>query len=736
MSCRTSAERNRDKVTYAWLFAQSKAQHGRIVALSLLCTLQAAVLVGFALACRAVIDQAVAGNVDGLLASAAGLASVIVAQLVLRLAINSIQERIRARFALELRKSMLDSIFSARYGSVLRFHSGELSNRMFSDVQVVSNGVATIIPSFVSMLMQLLFAIAVLALISSPMVALFAAAALLSFVLARTLRGRLKALHKTVQEKEGAVRVFLQEALEHQLVIRSFGARPATSARANKLQEDHFTAQMRRRGYSIAANASFSFFFNALYAVALTWCAFELLHGTMSYGTLMAVLQLVARIQAPVSSLSGMLPQLYQTLASAERLMEVAELPRSEGCLPVTAKEFYQRLSGVRMRDLAFSYSGTEREDAASVGGLEAEDGPACAEQEKAKGASTPIGGAREEDGAASPDGPGTVERAPNRCVEVIDSPYDAGEAEGDVASEGGMETPSGEEPVSLTCADVFVPKGSFVVVEGPSGSGKSTLFKLLLGAYDADGFVYELAASAAGAMSAVSVEPVCDFGISATACEKAAHEEEAGPSVSTPAVPSMGGSSTVTAHAAASSIPTDTGVRTCDEGAGEERARAVDFAISPTVSFCAASQVPPGAFAYVPQDNFLFAGSIRENVAFAAPDATDDQVKRACEVACAWDFVEELPLGLDTMIGEHGQGLSQGQLQRLAIARAVCSGAPVMVLDEVTSALDDATEAAVLANIASLPGKTIFVAAHRAKAREFATMRLRVEDGVLTEAC
>lgn len=309
---RRAEAREQDKVTYAWLFAQSRAQHGRIVALSALCTVQAAVLVSFALACRAVIDQAVAGNIDGLLASAAVLAGVIIAQLALRLAINSTQELIRARFALELRKSMLDSIFAARFGNVLRFHSGELSNRMFSDVQVVSNGVATIIPSFVSMLMQLVFAIAVLALISPPMVALFAAAALLSFVLARTLRGRLKMLHKIVQEKEGAVRVFLQEALEHQLVIRSFGAQPATSARADTLQEDHFTAQMRRRGYSIAANASFSFFFNALYAVALTWCAFGLLHGTMSYGTLMAVLQLVARIQAPVSSLSGMLPQLYQ----------------------------------------------------------------------------------------------------------------------------------------------------------------------------------------------------------------------------------------------------------------------------------------------------------------------------------------------------------------------------------------------------------------------------------------
>ena len=600
---RGAKAREQDKVTYAWLLAQSRAQHGRIVALSALCTVQAAVLVSFALACRAVIDQAVAGNVDGLLASAAILAGVIIAQLVLRLAINSTQERIRARFALELRKSLLDSIFAARFGNVLRFHSGELSNRMFSDVQVVSNGVATIIPSFVSMLMQLVFAIAVLALISPPMVALFAAAALLSFVLARTLRGQLKALHKTVQEKEGAVRVFLQEALEHQLVIRSFGAQPATSARANTLQEDHFTAQMRRRGYSIAANASFSFFFNALYAVALTWCAFELLHGTMSYGTLMAVLQLVARIQAPVSSLSGMLPQLYQTLASAERLMEVAKLPHSEGCLPVTAKEFYQWFSGVRMRDLAFS--------------------------------------------------------------------YDVEETEGSPAPAGGMEVFSEEEAISLACTNVFVPKGSFVVVEGPSGSGKSTLFKLLLGAYDADGFAYEFAEGA------------------------------------------------VTSAPAASDAP----------------AGALSAGATTAVPACAASQVPPGAFAYVPQDNFLFAGSIRENVAFATPDATDDQVKCACEAACAWGFVEELPLGLDTTIGEHGQGLSQGQLQRLAIARAVCSGAPIMVLDEVTSALDDATEAAVLANIASLPGKTVFVAAHRAKAREFATMRLHVEDGVLTEA-
>ena len=394
---------------------------------------------------------------------------------------------------------------------------------------------------------------------------------------------------------------------------------------------------MRRRGYSIAANASFAFFFNALYAVALTWCAFELLHGTMSYGTLMAVLQLVARIQAPVSSLSGMLPQLYQTLASAERLMEVAKLPHSENRLPMTAAEFYQRFSGVRICDLAFSYRDEEggcEAEAAEAMVCDAVDGEAASGALAADSAEDERGDAQERPVAAS--------------------------SEGDVAS--------------LFCDGAFVPKGSFVVVEGPSGSGKSTLFKLVLGAYDADGFAYE-------------------FADDAPACGEAADGEDPG----APAI---------------SDIP----------------------AVNAAVATCPASQVPPGVFAYVPQDNFLFAGSVRENVAFAAPDVTDDQVKRACEAACAWNFVEELPQGVDTMIGEHGQGLSQGPLQRLAIARAVCSGAPIMVLDEVTSALDDATEAAVLANIAASPGKTVFVAAHRAKAREFATLRLRVENGVMSE--
>ena len=120
--------------------------------------------------------------------------------------------------------------------------------------------------------------------------------------------------------------------------------------------------------------------------------------------------------------------------------------------------------------------------------------------------------------------------------------------------------------------------------------------------------------------------------------------------------------------------------------------------------------------FAYVPQGNHLMNGSIRETVAFADKSKMSDEpcICRALEIACALDFVKELPEGIDTMLGERGAGLSEGQMQRIAIARAVCSGNPILVLDEATSALDDATERQLINNLQNMTDKTILLVTHR----------------------
>lgn len=127
------------------------------------------------------------------------------------------------------------------------------------------------------------------------------------------------------------------------------------------------------------------------------------------------------------------------------------------------------------------------------------------------------------------------------------------------------------------------------------------------------------------------------------------------------------------------------------------------------------------GLFSYVPQGNQLMSGTIREVVTFAdAGDMKKDaEIWQSLKIACADKFVEELPEGLDTQLGERGAGLSEGQMQRIAIARAVFSQRPILLLDEATSALDEQTEANLLDNLRSMTDKTVIIVTHRPKALE-----------------
>ncbi|MEO1368036.1 MAG: ATP-binding cassette domain-containing protein, partial [Acidobacteriota bacterium] len=120
-------------------------------------------------------------------------------------------------------------------------------------------------------------------------------------------------------------------------------------------------------------------------------------------------------------------------------------------------------------------------------------------------------------------------------------------------------------------------------------------------------------------------------------------------------------------------------------------------------------------AIALVSQDVFLFHGTVRENLIYGRPDASDEEVTAAAHAAEAHAFIEALPEGYDTVIGERGQKLSGGQRQRLSIARAVLKNAPILVLDEATSAVDNETEAAIKRSISRIArDRTLLVVAHR----------------------
>lgn len=132
----------------------------------------------------------------------------------------------------------------------------------------------------------------------------------------------------------------------------------------------------------------------------------------------------------------------------------------------------------------------------------------------------------------------------------------------------------------------------------------------------------------------------------------------------------------------------------------------------------------------YVPQGNTLFSGTIAHNVRMGKQDATDEEVIDALRAACAYEFIRELPQGINTVIGERGHGLSEGQAQRISIARAIIHGAPFMVLDEATSALDEKTELAVLESIRKLtPTPTCLLITHRRSVLDYCDREIRIDD-------
>lgn len=141
------------------------------------------------------------------------------------------------------------------------------------------------------------------------------------------------------------------------------------------------------------------------------------------------------------------------------------------------------------------------------------------------------------------------------------------------------------------------------------------------------------------------------------------------------------------------------------------------------------------GFFSYVPQGNTLISGTIADNLRMVKSDATDDELEAALKTACAWDFVCKMEGGINASVGEHGHGLSEGQAQRIAIARAVLRNAPVMLLDEATSALDVATERQVLKSIMlAHPNKTCVVTTHRPSVLGLCGRVYRVHGGTVEE--
>ena len=544
-----------------WLWRVTGRKMAYVLALTLVQAVSGGLGVLYALLLRNIVDSAVGRDSGAFRHNVVLIATLVVLQISLSALVRWLSELAKADIENRFKQRLTDNILRKEYSAVSATHTAEWLNRLTNDTTVAANGIVEILPGLTGTIVRLVSAVIMVIALDRVFAAILVPGGVVLCVVAYAFRKVLKRLHKDIQERDGQLRVFLQEHIGSLMIIKSFVAEEQTGREASQAMDDHKTARMRRNRVSNVANVGFAVAMQGMNLLGVVYCAYGILRGTVSYGTLTAVMQLIGQIQGPFFSISSYLPRFYAMTASAERLMEIeafADDPAARSADEVY--EYYlDSFTALGLRDARFTY----------------ESG----------------------DGA----------------------------------------------PVALDGVSVEIRKGEYVAFTGHSGCGKSTVLKLLM----------------------------CMYPLDRGECYIRGAEGE---------------------------TPLDASWRRL--------------------------------FAYVPQGNTLMNGTIRDIVSFADPDAAHDKyrLRRALEIACADEFVDDL----DAVLGERGSGLSEGQMQRLAIARAVFSDCPVLLLDESTSALDEVTEQRLLQNLRAMTDMTVVIVTHRRAALGICDRVLRfTETGV-----
>lgn len=449
-----------------------------------------------------------------------------------------------------MQQYMLDRILRSEWNGRERRHSGDVINRLESDVSNVVTFITETLPNTLSVVLLFFGAFAYLFTLDRLLAVITVALLPLFVVLSKVYVRRMRHLTRQVRNSDSQVQSVLQETIQHRVLIKTLESDDAMVGKLESTQSQLRRNVIQRTRFSLLSNFILNFGFSLTYLIAFLWAAVRMSMHTLSFGGMTAYLQLVNRIQSPARNLSRIVPAFVSVFTAAERLMELEEPPLEEQGDPIVV----EAPCGVKLDDVSYGYN----------------------------------------------DGDG-------RVIDHLSFDFRPG-----------------------TCTAIL----------GETGAGKTTLIRLILA----------LLRPQEGDISLY--------------------------------------------HA---------------DGDGQQ--------LSPRMR-C--------NFVYVPQGNTLMSGTIRDNLLMGSPTATDDEMYDALHQACA-DFVSQLPDGLDTRCSESGAGLSEGQAQRIAIARALLRNRPVMLFDEATSALDIETERRLLANVLGSRQHTIIFITHRPAVVEYCDEVLRL---------
>lgn len=542
-----------------WIFKNTKKYFFSLLLITLLSGFFSLGFIALAVISKNIINIATGTATGNITAWIIALAVVVILQVVSNLLTNHLRVVVTGKLDQHFKQLLFEDMLLKRYSELSKYHTGEIVNRFSSDVDTVINGVVHIIPNIFSIAVKIVSGIAVLMAFNTTIALITIVIGIIIILFTCGMSPVFKKYHKSFQKAQGEVKSIIQESAENITVIKTFTTKKALTERLVKKMQEWYKIRIKRNHLGNFSGGFLFLLFTGGYYAILCWGAFGISNSTLDYGTLMAFLQIVSQIRAPLNNTSSLLVQSYSCIASAERLIEFQNMETEPISENFNAKAVYNSLKAIKAENLEFSYN---------------------------------------------------------------------------------------NEKYVIKKSDFSISKGSIVSVTGLSGGGKTTLFRLLLGLFETtNGNLYF----------------------------------------------------------------------ECDDN---------DIEIN---SSCR------GMFSYVPQGNMILSGTIKDNLTLGKPDVSEENLVNATKTACIYDMIEKLPDGFDTVLGERGLGLSEGQIQRLAIARAIIADAPIILLDECTSALDIETETKILDNIKNLKSKTVLFISHRANTLKICDSVLHMDGGVFT---
>ena len=544
------------------LYNTSKSKNIYILILAITHCFNGIIGVVYALLLKNIVDSAIKQNIRSFWQYVISIILLVLVQIIIRAIIRWINELAKTTYENLFKSRFINNLLYKEYSSVSAIHTEEWLNRLTNDAVIVANNYVEILPGMLEMIVKLISAIIMILILDWNFAGIIFICGIILIVFTYIFRKVLKRLHKIVQEKDGSFRIFIQEHISSMMLVRSFSAEKQIEEEAKEKMNEHKNARIKKNIFSNICNIGFSVAMNGIYIFGVCYCGYGIIIGKISYGTLIAITQLISQVQSPFANITGYLQKYYVMIASAERLMEIEKLNDEKSNKITDIKKinnyYSKKFEAFGLKNARFKYYAT----ANNLKNITKDDMP-------------------------------------------------------NIINEFNME----------------IKKGEFVAFTGSSGCGKSTILKLLMS-------IYKL----------------------------------------------------------------DEGNRYIKEIDGNCIELTADWR---------------RLFAYVPQGNHLISGTIREIVAFSDKKKINDDEKiyNALKIACSDKFVKDLEFGLDTYLGEKGSGISEGQKQRIAIARAIFSESPILLLDEATSALDAKTEKELLINLKKMTNKTVIIVTHRSAA-------------------